>query len=89
MNAMHYGLLAVLVLLGFYLASRYGMFKEGNPNYSTACHVCMRPYVGGDASCWGYYQCDFTPIFKGETWAGGGANGEQARKHCSGVCGYH
>ena len=38
MNAMHYGLLAVLVLLGFYLASRYGMFKE---EMSTGME-CMR-----------------------------------------------
>ena len=29
MDALHYALLAVLVLLVFYAASTYGMFKEG------------------------------------------------------------
>ena len=32
MDALHYALLAVLVLLVFYAASTYGLFKEGERN---------------------------------------------------------
>ena len=35
MDALHYALLAVLVLLVFYAASTYGMFKEGGNNGET------------------------------------------------------
>ena len=31
MDALHYALLAVLVLLVFYAASTFGLFKEGGP----------------------------------------------------------
>ena len=34
MDALHYALLAVLVLLVFYAASTYGLFKEGSDKCS-------------------------------------------------------
>ena len=39
MDALHYALLAVLVLLVFYAASTYGVFKEGgSPPLSPEMH---------------------------------------------------
>ena len=76
MNAMHYGLLAVLVLLGFYLVSRYGMLKEG---YSDACLNCMQFYIGDMDWCWGPKTGNCVPgILKSNS---------HARARCGGKCG--
>ena len=49
MDALHYALLAVLVLLVFYAASTYGLFKEGKQNNNLGRKIkalyqtCIKP----------------------------------------------
>ena len=52
MDALHYALLAVLVLLVFYAASTFGLFKEGNNNEINKCYKkCLNGYnLTGNAS---------------------------------------
>ena len=49
MDALHYALLAVLVLLVFYAASTYGLFKEGGHNPETCLDGSYGPHCRGNS----------------------------------------